>query len=92
LNQVFIRFFVPREWTQKALEEEQKKREEERRKRDEEREKKKNMQLQQNLKMSDVGNVSMANAGGSNNNTGARSNSQQPVVPVRLKKNFASPV
>ncbi len=79
-----------REWTQKALEEEQKKRDEERRKRDEEREKKKQQQQQQqSLKQSEVGNVSTpaSNAGGR-----GTPSSQQATVPVRLKKNFASPV
>ena len=77
-----------REWTQKALEEEQKKREEERRKRDEEREKKKQQQQQQQiLKQSEVGNISAAA-----NNGAARATPQQPAVPLRLKKNFASPV
>ena len=81
--------FTSREWTQKALEEEQKKRDEERRKRDEEREKKKQQQQQQqSLKQSEVGNVSTP----ASNSGGRGTPSQQATVPVRLKKNFASPV
>lgn len=91
--------FLCREWTQKALEEEQKKREEERRKRDEEREKKKQQQqqLHQNLKTSDVGNanatsVDAGSPGSGANGGGTRTGGQQATLPVRLKKNFASPV
>lgn len=92
----FFAFFLFREWTQKALEEEQKKREEERRKREEEREKKKQQQQQQqhNMKQADVGNGNATSGIGNKNHNGAAATShvQQTVVPVRLKKNFASPV
>ena len=85
-----------REWTQKALEEEQKKRDEEKRKRDEEREKKKQLQLQQqqqqqlNLKQAEVG--GNVNATGGTVNVAGSPRPQQTPVPVRLKKNFASTV